>query len=134
MFMELGLLQKLTLAVGGPTRVLSVLLFALLLFCGLGSLVSSRFAPCFRSRLGSFAIAVAVVGVMTAEVVQRFYRLEGMSSSLLRIACVLAMVAPIGLCLGAPFPDLLRRLAGRTNGGSPTYGQSMASGRSSAAD
>ena len=109
MFMELGLLQKLTLAVGGPTRVLSVLLFALLLFCGLGSLVSSRFAPWFRSWLGSFAIAVAVVGVMTAEVVERCYRLEGVSSSLLRVACVLAMVAPIGLCLGAPFPDLLRR-------------------------
>ena len=109
MFMELGLLHKLTLAVGGPTRVLSVLLFALLLSCGLGSLVSSRFAPLFRSRLGSFAIAVAVVGVVTAEVVERCYRLEGVSSSVLRVACVLAMVAPIGLCLGAPFPDLLRR-------------------------
>jgi hypothetical protein len=109
MFMELGLLHKLTLAVGGPTQVLSVLLFALLLSCGLGSLMSSRFAPWFRSRLGSFAIAVAVVGVVTTEVVERYYQLEGVSSSMLRVACVLAMVAPIGLCLGAPFPDLLRR-------------------------
>jgi hypothetical protein len=109
MLIELGLLQKLTLAVGGPTRVLSVLLFTLLLFCGLGSLVFGRFAPWFRSRFGSFALAVGVVGLMTAEVVERIYRLEGVSSSLLRIAFVLAMLAPIGLCLGAPFPDLLRR-------------------------
>ena len=67
-FMELGLLHKLTLAVGGPTSVLSVLLFALLLSCGLGSLVSGRFAPFLRPRLGSFAIVVGVVGVATAEV------------------------------------------------------------------
>jgi len=42
-------------------------------------------------------------------VIERCYRLEGVSSSLLRIACVLAMVAPLGFCLGGPFPDLLRR-------------------------
>ena len=109
MFMELGLLHKLTLAVGGPTYVLSVLLFALLSYCGLGSLVSGRFAPFLRTRLGSFAIAVAVVGGVTAEIIERSYRLEGVSSSVLRIAGVLVIVAPIGLCLGAPFPDLLRR-------------------------
>jgi hypothetical protein len=108
MFMELGLLHKLALAVGGPTLVLSVLLFALLMSCGLGSLVSGRFAPFLRSRLGSFAIVVAGVGVVTAEVIERCYRLEGVSSSFMRVACVLVIVAPIGLCLGAPFPDLLR--------------------------
>jgi hypothetical protein len=113
MFMELGLLHKLTLAVGGPTYVLSVLLFALLLSCGLGALVSGRVAPCIRPRLGSFAVIVALVGMATAEVVERWYRLEGLSSSWLRIACVLTMVAPIGICLGMPFPDLLRRYGKR---------------------
>jgi len=75
----------------------------------LGSLVSGRFAPFLRRQPGPFAIAVALVGVVTAEVIERCYRLEGVSSSVLRASCVLAMVAPIGLCLGAPFPDLLRR-------------------------
>lgn len=106
--MELGLLHKLNLAVGGPTQVLTVLLFALLLYCGLGSLVSARFALRFRSRLGSFALAVAVVGVVTTEVIERCYQLSGVSSPILRVVCVLALVAPIGLCLGTPFPDLLR--------------------------
>jgi MFS family permease len=109
MFLELGLLHKLALAVGGPAYVLSVLLFALLLACGLGSLASGRFASVLRSKLGSFGIVVAVVGVLTAEVIERCYRLEGVSSSLLRVAAVLAIVTPIGICLGAPFPDLLRR-------------------------
>ena len=62
-----------------------------------------------RSRLGSCAIAVAVVGVVTAEVIERCYLLEGVSLSVLRVACVLALVALIGLCLGASFPDLLQR-------------------------
>jgi hypothetical protein len=48
MFMGLGLLHKLTLAVGGPTYVLAVLLFALLLYCGLGSLAFGRFAASLR--------------------------------------------------------------------------------------
>ena len=109
MFVELGLLHKLTLAVGGPTYVLSILLFALLLSCGLGSLVSGHFAGPVRARIGSFAIVVAVIGVVTTEVIERWYRLDAVSSSVLRVACVLAMVMPIGLCLGAPFPDLLRR-------------------------
>ena len=109
MFLELGLLHKLTLAVGGPTYVLCVLLFALLAYCGLGSLVFGRLAPSLRPRLGSFAIVVAFVGVVTAEVIERCYRLEGVSSSVLRVGCVLVIVAPIALSLGAPFPDLLRR-------------------------
>src|SRR5438094_1309219 len=46
------------LSVGGPPYVLCVLLFALLLYCGLGSLVSARFARGVRPRLGSYAIVV----------------------------------------------------------------------------
>ena len=68
-----------------------------------------RFAPFLRSRLGSLAIIVALVGVATAAAIERCYLLEGVSSPPLRIACVLALVAPIGLSLGGPFPDLLRR-------------------------
>src|SRR5262249_15171825 len=102
-------LHKLTLAVGGPAYVLSVLLFGILLSCGLGSLASARLAPWFRSRIGSFAILVAVGGPLTTEVIERCYRLENVASAALRVLCVLALVAPLGLCLGAPFPDLLRR-------------------------
>jgi hypothetical protein len=109
MFIELGLLHKLTLAAGGPTHVLSILLFALLLYCGLGSLLFGRFAGALRRVLGAPAILVTIVGVATTEIVERVYRLEGISSPVLRAACVMALVAPIGLCLGAPFPDLLRR-------------------------
>lgn len=40
--------------------------------------------------------------------IERCYQLSGVSSPILRVVCVLALVAPIGLCLGTPFPDLLR--------------------------
>src|SRR5204862_189703 len=83
---ERGAPCRMTLAVGGPTYVLCVLLFALLLYCGLGSLVFGRFAPWLRSRFGSFAIVVALVGVVTAELIERSYRLENVSSPVLRVA------------------------------------------------
>jgi hypothetical protein len=113
MLMELGLLHKLALAVGGPTAVLSVLLFGLLLWCGLGALLLDRFAHALRARIGSPALAVAVAGIATGLMLERWYRLDGVVPPL-RLACVLAMVAPLGLCLGAPFPDLLRG-SGRTD-------------------
>jgi len=120
MLVELGLLHKLALAVGGPAKVLSTLLFGLLVCCGLGSLMSARFAPWFCSRLGSFAIFVAVVGAVTTEVIERAYRLDGVTSPALRVSCALAIVAPIGFTLGAPFLDLLRRY-GETDDRKLTY-------------
>src|SRR5207245_5093015 len=109
MFMELGLLHNLTLAVGGPTYVLCVLLFALLLYCGLGSLVFGRFAPWLRSRFVSFAIVVALVGVVTAEVIERCYRLGNVSCPVLLYSFVLSSVAPDRLHLAFSLPVHLSR-------------------------
>jgi hypothetical protein len=108
MLVELGLLQKFSLAVGGPTRVLPVLLFSVLLFCGAGSLLSAFLARRFGLRSFHFPLLAAIACLLTIAAVERVYLLDGISSDAARAAAVVVLVAPLGLVLGMPFPNLLR--------------------------
>src|ERR1041385_1009415 len=87
---ELALLQNLTLLVGHPIYSLSVLLFTLLAFGGIGSALSVR----FPMWLG--CAAVAVIGAIEA------LPLWG------RIGVAIVLIAPLGLAMGMPFPRGLR--------------------------
>jgi hypothetical protein len=105
---EVALLQKLTLLLGQPVYSLTVTLFSLLIFTGLGSLyVAPRFAPGTRSiwlipagiaiylalfNLGSGAVVSAAIGAALPW----------------RIAVTVLMLAPLGLLLGVPFAYGLR--------------------------
>jgi hypothetical protein len=105
---EVALLQKLTLLLGQPVYSLTVTLFSLLIFTGLGSLyLAPRFAAGTRSiwlipagialylalfNLGSGAVVSAAIG---AELPWR-------------IAVAVLMLAPLGVLLGVPFAYGLR--------------------------
>jgi predicted membrane-bound spermidine synthase len=100
---ELALLQNLILLVGHPIYTLSVLLFTLLAFGGVGSAVSRR-VPMWMACVG-----VTVIGAIEAVL------LPLLISKLLwlplwgRIICAVVMIAPLGLVMGMPFPSGLRR-------------------------
>jgi spermidine synthase len=114
MLLEVSLIQRLTLFLGYPTYSLTVTLFALLLSTALGSLMSERFAA-RRNR------SVLVLGVLLAVLVV-FYA-EGLPSLAhvglgwplaLRIATTVAVLLPLGLCLGMLMPLGLRSVAAVT--------------------
>jgi hypothetical protein len=100
---ELALLQNLTLLLGHPIFTLSVLLFTLLAASGIGAsmskLVSSRTA----------CLTVAAIGIAAA------LTLPWLVHALLplgfgtRIAVAIALVTPLGLAMGMPFPQGLRK-------------------------
>lgn len=104
MMIEIPLLQRFTLLLGYPTYALVVVLFALLLFSGLGSLATARFVRTPSSALRLALAGVLVVGLVYASL------LPGVTHSLLsaalptRIAATIALLAPIGLLLGMPYP------------------------------
>ena len=95
---ELSLLQHLTLLLGHPIFTLSILLFTLLAFGGLGSVSSGRF------RLGPVCLGVAALAVVYALALPRAVPtllplpLGG------RIAVAIVLVAPLGFLMGMPFP------------------------------
>jgi len=100
---ELALLQNLTLLVGHPIYTLSVLLFTLLAFGGIGSALSVRF-PMWLA-----CIAVAVIGAIEALALPRLVPALLWLPLWGRIAVAIGLIAPLGLAMGMPFPRGLRQ-------------------------
>jgi len=111
MFLEVALIQKLTLLLGYPTYSLSVTLSALLVSSGIGSFLSSRWRA-KRGRSLAVALAVLAAWVLVATIALPFIIDAGVGGpTWLRIAIAVAFVLPLGLCLGGFMPLGLRTVA-----------------------
>jgi hypothetical protein len=99
---ELALLQHLTLLVGHPIYTLSVLLFTLLLFGGIGAALSPRW-PMWKA-----CVAVAIIGTISALALPKLVPMLLWLPLWGRIAVAIAVLAPLGLAMGMPFPRGLR--------------------------
>jgi SAM-dependent methyltransferase len=95
---ELSLLQHLTLLLGHPIFTLSILLFTLLAFGGLGSMSSARF------RIGPVCLGVAALAAAYALALPRVVPLLLHLPLGARIAVAILLVAPLGFLMGMPFP------------------------------
>jgi predicted membrane-bound spermidine synthase len=100
---ELALLQNLTLLLGHPIFTLSILLFTLLASSGLGSALS-RHVPTRWACL-----AVAGLGAVAAVGLPRLVPQLLPLTIGWRVAIAIALIAPLGLVMGMPFPQGLRR-------------------------
>lgn len=115
MFVEVALLQTLTLFLGYPTYSLSVTLSSLLVFSGLGSALSARWTV-DRSRLSLTALFALFLCVVTLRTLGSSLIDHWVGRPLpLRIFLTVLLVAPIGLCLGTFMPVGLRTVAGLTD-------------------
>ena len=117
MFLEVVMIQRLTLFLGYPTYSLTVTLFAILLATGCGSLLSERFTlP--RNQLLFRLAAVLLVLVL-------FYQMgmgHVVSATIawplpLRVGIAVLLLLPLGLVLGMFMPIGLRTVAGLTEYG-----------------
>ncbi|HEY7514909.1 MAG TPA: hypothetical protein VIC87_10550, partial [Vicinamibacteria bacterium] len=107
--LEVALLQKFGLFLGHPNYALSVVLAALLLATGVGSLVSAAIVR----RLGGIRFAsYALCGVVLLEYLLLIPRLPALIGQpfVARAALVSILVAPIGVLLGVFVPSALDRL------------------------
>jgi hypothetical protein len=100
---ELALLQHLTLLVGHPIYTLSVLLFTLLAFGGIGASLSSRWS------MWKACAAVAIIGTIEALALPKLVPMLLWLPLWGRIAVAILMIAPLGLAMGMPFPCGLKQ-------------------------
>jgi spermidine synthase len=108
---EVVLIQKCVLFLGHPAYALTVVLFALLLWSGLGSFASGRFPDAVLVRPLRWAI-LAVAGLVVLAVLllsPLFYALVHLAAPW-RILITVAALAPLGLALGMPMPTGIRLL------------------------
>jgi hypothetical protein len=105
---EIPLLQRFILFLGHPAYALSAVLFALLLFSGLGSLLSHRV------RLGTVLILLPVLIAGYALGLPALFKATLAAPLAARLLITVIALAPPGLLMGMPFPKgmtLLERRA-----------------------
>jgi spermidine synthase len=108
--LEVVLIQRLVLFLGFPTYALSVVLFALLLFTGLGSLLTTR--PGLGGRraltgaLGAACLLIVAVAFGLGPLLHALIELPFAA----RLVVAVLVLAPLGLTLGAAMPIGLRRV------------------------
>jgi hypothetical protein len=115
MFLEVSLIQRLTLFLGYPTYSLSVTLFALLVSTGIGSALSERWGRDHRRALPRLLAVLALLVLFYLVALPAITR-AGIGWPLAgRIALTTIVLAPLGLCLGMFMPIGLRSVAHLTS-------------------
>ena len=114
MFFEVSLIQRLTLLLGYPTYSLTVTLFSLLVFSGIGSLLAGRLDGPRRPPLVALLVALAVLAILYELRLGPLVDLLIGAPLWLRVAIVVLSLAPLGLCLGAFMPIGLGAVASLT--------------------
>jgi hypothetical protein len=118
LLLEITLIQRFVLYLGFPTYALSVVLFSLLVFTGVGALLSARFAEPRRALTVSLGIACGLIGA-GALGLQPLLRETIDLPFAARIAVTVALLAPVGVTLGMAMPIGLRRLSALHPSGVP---------------
>jgi hypothetical protein len=119
LLIEIAQLQRLSIFLGHPTYGLSVVLFSVLIFSGLGSMLTERVIRFDRPRslVMPLVVLLGVVGVLgwaTPIVI----RSTAGATTPARIATAIALLAPAALLMGMPFAIGMGAAAARP--GTPT--------------
>jgi hypothetical protein len=108
LFVEVSLFQRLTFLLGHPSHAMSVVLGGLLAACGIGSFLS-RFVA--TGRLRSALPFVLCLALLAATAVSHLLipQLKTLTFGG-RVAASLAILLPLGILMGMPFPLGLERV------------------------
>ncbi len=108
MLVQMALLQRFSIYLGHPTHTLSITLFSMILFAGIGSYISDRAAPRWPALEWTMPLA-ATAGLLVllalVPVVTRATIGYGLG---MRSAIVVALLGPLSALLGFFFPTGLR--------------------------
>jgi hypothetical protein len=117
MFVEIAFIQKFVLFLSHPLYAVAVVLFAFLLYAGLGSLLSRKLAKAAAPGIVLLLLPVAAIVLLCGIYL---VWLPGFVDALIalpdaaRIAITVLLILPLGLSMGMPFPLGLEALEART--------------------
>jgi spermidine synthase len=108
---EIAFIQRFVLFLGHPTYALTVVIFLLLLSSGAGSLLSGRWLSQTGRAWMPLVFLMAAIAVYTGGLSGLLSGLIGLPFSV-KLGVSAAVLVPLGLAMGTPFPTGLRALAG----------------------
>jgi hypothetical protein len=101
---EIVLSQQFILFLGHPTYALSVILFSVLIFSGIGSFLSGKFQHRLQGRIALVVLGIAILGILYTIGLKPLFAKFLDWALPARIALSVVFLAPIGLLMGMPFP------------------------------
>lgn len=113
MFMEIAFIQKFVLFLTHPLYAVAVVLCAFLVFAAAGSWLAGR----WRNRAASNRNVTVAVIMLVAMALLYIAILPGLFQALIhlpdwaKIAISVALIAPMAVCMGIPFPTGMTQLA-----------------------
>lgn len=107
MMIQVAFLQRFSVLLGHPTYTFAIILFSMILFAGLGSMMSDRLST---ARRGYRMIPLAIAAVVAADMIALpwAFRAGAPLGLLGRTLVVLAFTAPLSTLLGFCFPIGMR--------------------------
>ncbi len=112
LMIEIPLLQRFVLFLGYPVYALAVVLFAVLSFSGLGSLLAGRVTGPPRVLLGRVVTGIVLLSLVYVAALPSVIRHFLGAPIAVRIVITVGLLAPIGSLLGMAYPLGIRILRG----------------------
>ena len=108
MFVEMSLIQRMSIFLGHPVYGLAIVLFSVILATGIGSLISTKAMPLRPAALVAWPLALAAYVATLPLWIGHVLSAAEPSSLLIRASVCLAIVIPAGIMMGFMFPTGLR--------------------------
>ena len=114
MFIEIAFIQKFVLFLSHPLYAVAVVLFAFLLFAGIGSRASRRLqdgtGPKLRHPVAAVALAICLSAALCLTLLPWLFQHSMGLPDAARILISAALIAPLAFFMGMPFPLGLARV------------------------
>jgi hypothetical protein len=109
---EVPLMQRFVLYLGHPVYAIAIVLFAVLLFSGIGSFLTRGLTgPEARRRLSISLPALLLLLVVYNLVLERMFAATQSQSEIVKILLSVLLLLPLGVLMGMPFPSMIRRVS-----------------------
>ena len=109
MFMEIAFIQKFVLFLSHPLYAVAVVLCAFLMFAAAGSWLAERWQATNKVTLA--VMAMGVLALLYLAILPGLFQALIHLPDAAKIIISVALIAPLAMCMGVPFPTAMTRLA-----------------------
>ncbi|MBZ0203357.1 MAG: hypothetical protein K8I03_10120 [Ignavibacteria bacterium] len=107
---EICLIQKFTLLLGQPVYTMLTVISTMLIFSGIGSMLSEKIISLFKGKVNIVYIFIAaftvILGLLSSVIFESLVRTD----ILWRIVVSIGLIAPLSFFMGIPFPYGMSRI------------------------
>jgi len=115
MFMEIAFIQKFVLFLSHPLYAVAVVLCAFLVFAAAGSWLAGNWRIArwqATSKVTLAVIAMGAIALLYLAILPYLFQALIHLPDATKIIISIALIAPLAMCMGVPFPTAMARLAG----------------------